>query len=189
MALHKYYRLTKHLSDRELITHRQTITKSDPSLPQRAGKALGQLCAVIAYSEAHPPAPYLPGTPKKPRPKNSVITVKAVANTDTPMNKLAKALLELARESQRKQAIQEELAREAEQRNAKGGQGEAPDDTRGNPDQPHAAWHRLLGLLPPVGRIGTPALIRARRTVPGHTPNCVPISDSDCPSKYIWAAV
>ncbi|WP_157931080.1 hypothetical protein [Mycobacteroides abscessus] len=41
--LHKYFLLTEHLSDVELLEHRRTITEEKPSLPQRAGRAFSCL--------------------------------------------------------------------------------------------------------------------------------------------------
>lgn len=42
-ALHGYYEFTKHLTDADLLFHRSLISQAQPSLPQRAGKALGAL--------------------------------------------------------------------------------------------------------------------------------------------------
>lgn len=37
--LHEYYQPTKDLTDQQLLGHRRWISRRDPSLPQRAGKA------------------------------------------------------------------------------------------------------------------------------------------------------
>lgn len=42
-ALHAYFVPSKGLSDQQLLDHRKTITKEQPSLPQRAGRALAHI--------------------------------------------------------------------------------------------------------------------------------------------------
>jgi hypothetical protein len=42
-TLHSYYEFTKHLSDQELLAHRAIVSKTQPSLPHRAGKAFARL--------------------------------------------------------------------------------------------------------------------------------------------------
>ncbi len=42
-TLHSYYEFTKHLTDTESLAHRAAITRTDPSLPHRAGKAFSRL--------------------------------------------------------------------------------------------------------------------------------------------------
>ena len=42
-TLHSYYEFTKHLSDDQLIAHRAAVSKAQPSLPHRAGKAFTRL--------------------------------------------------------------------------------------------------------------------------------------------------
>lgn len=41
--LHEFYEFTKDLSDGDLVTHRNLISRAQPSLPQRAGKAIARL--------------------------------------------------------------------------------------------------------------------------------------------------
>ena len=42
-ALHRYYEFSKHLTDTELLAHRAALTRAQPSLPHRAGKAFTRL--------------------------------------------------------------------------------------------------------------------------------------------------
>lgn len=42
-ALHGYYEFTKHLTDGELLAHRAAVSRVQPSLPHRAGKAFTRL--------------------------------------------------------------------------------------------------------------------------------------------------
>lgn len=42
-ALHSYYEFTKHMTDTELLTHRAAVSRTQPSLPHRAGKAFARL--------------------------------------------------------------------------------------------------------------------------------------------------
>ena len=42
-ALHSYYEFTKHLTDDQLLAHRVAVSKAQPSLPHRAGKAFTHL--------------------------------------------------------------------------------------------------------------------------------------------------
>lgn len=42
-ALHGYYEFTKRLSDDQLLVHRAAVSKAQPSLPHRAGKAFTRL--------------------------------------------------------------------------------------------------------------------------------------------------
>ncbi len=59
-ALHEYYSFSEKLSDNGLLEHRREVATSDPSLPQRAGRALAQwrikIAALIRYRE-HVPVP------------------------------------------------------------------------------------------------------------------------------------
>lgn len=41
-ALHDYFRPSEMLSDAELLEHRRAVSASDPSLPQRAGRAVAK---------------------------------------------------------------------------------------------------------------------------------------------------
>lgn len=41
-ALHDYFRLSENLSDAGSLEHRQAVSTSDPTLPQRAGRAVGK---------------------------------------------------------------------------------------------------------------------------------------------------
>jgi hypothetical protein len=48
--LHDYFRPSEQLSDQALLAHRKEISARRPSLPQRAGRALKFLQAVLATS-------------------------------------------------------------------------------------------------------------------------------------------
>lgn len=42
-ALHSYYEFTKRLTDDQLLAHRAAVSRAQPSLPHRAGKAFARL--------------------------------------------------------------------------------------------------------------------------------------------------
>ncbi|MDG4668615.1 hypothetical protein [Mycobacterium sp. 236(2023)] len=101
--LHDYYVPTQRFSDEELLEYRQKITALHPSLPQRAGRALKKLRAAHAAYEASVKArvaePIVVGKGKKKRlSKDRVITVKSLVHPQPDIDRLAKAVLALAKE-------------------------------------------------------------------------------------------
>ncbi len=83
--LHAYFLPSKDLTDKELLEHRQAITKEDRSLPHKAGKAFAAL-----------------RSPRKPRSRSDMqshqLGVYAVAKPELDMHQLTEALLALVRE-------------------------------------------------------------------------------------------
>ena len=98
---HPYFVPYKELTDSQLLEHRQAITKKRPSLPNVAGKALVSLRT--PKSRVYDPA--VSGSGKQLR----QIHVSAVARPEPDIEKLAKALLEVAREMQSKEKRTPEL--------------------------------------------------------------------------------
>ena len=82
--LHDYLVPTKELTREELLAYRRRITRSDPSLPQRAGRAF----QAILHPELQPSPPSSP-----PDEKGRVITVRPLARPEIDVEKLAFALL------------------------------------------------------------------------------------------------
>jgi hypothetical protein len=87
--LHRFYRLTSHMTDTELIAHRRSVTKADPSLPHRAGRAYAKL----SRGEWQP-AVYA-GTAN-----GKAIMVRSVVNPQPNAELFARALIELAKQQQ-----------------------------------------------------------------------------------------
>ena len=97
--LHDYFQPSKDLTDAELLKHRAEITRKRPALPQQAGKALTKLYAAAAtlslqgVRRAHQPMPA-----KYARQKVGQIQVYGVVKPEIDLEKLAKALLEIAKD-------------------------------------------------------------------------------------------
>jgi hypothetical protein len=85
--LHDYYVPAKDLTNDELLAHRRKVTKQSPSLPQRASKAF----LVMLKPEAQPD--HYVHTDKKGR----KITIRPLVRPEIDTEKLAMALLDLAK--------------------------------------------------------------------------------------------
>ena len=94
-ALHSYYEFTKRLTDHELLAHRATVSKAQPSLPHRAGKAIAKLSSFTKELEAYRSAPY-PNTRKKGAPRN--VRVLSQVNPDIDPKAMAEILIEAMKE-------------------------------------------------------------------------------------------
>ena len=94
-ALHSYYEFTKHLADDQLLAHRATVSKAQPSLPQSAGKAIAKLALFTKRLEAYLAAPH-PKTRNKGAPYE--VRVLSQVNPDIDPKAMAKILIEIARE-------------------------------------------------------------------------------------------
>ncbi len=89
-VLHLYYLLSEQLSDEALIEHREDISVYDPSLPQRAGRALARLNLLTKRLETYRATPK-PERKKKNAPYELLVLseVHPVINVD----QVAKILL------------------------------------------------------------------------------------------------
>lgn len=94
-TLHSYYEFTKHLSDDQLLAHRAAVSRAQPSLPHRAGKAFAKLLTFTKRLEAYRAVPH-PNTRKKGAPYE--VRVLSQVNPDIDPNVIAKILIEIARE-------------------------------------------------------------------------------------------
>jgi hypothetical protein len=94
-ALHIYYEFTKRLTDSELLAHRATISKSQPSLPQTAGKAFANLAIFTERLEVYRAAPHL-NTREKGAPYE--IRVLSQVNPNIDPKVMAKILIDIASE-------------------------------------------------------------------------------------------
>ena len=94
-ALHSYYEFTKKLTDAELLAHRVVISRTQPSLPQRVGKAFSKLRqfsdGLPAYREGRRQAP----DRKKGAPSRLMILSEVHPEVDIPL--LVSALLDYGR--------------------------------------------------------------------------------------------
>ena len=98
-VLHDYFLPSKRISDKALLEHRRLVTKTYPSLPHRAGKALSRCRANVEEFNAHPPVPYVPGA-KRQRPKREHrIVVRGVAVAEFDVHKLVRTLIRQQREA------------------------------------------------------------------------------------------
>jgi len=88
--LHLYFAVTKDLRENDRLRHRAEISKADPSLPQRAGRAYAAI------------APHLDDDwPKQVAPisrANRKVVVRGIARPELDVEKLSKALLAMIRE-------------------------------------------------------------------------------------------
>jgi hypothetical protein len=101
--LHDFFSPTRELSAYELKEFRQKMTAADPSLPQRAGRALKKLELARAVrtsaAEARPAQPVSVDKPKrKYKSAERRISVKSLVHPEPNVERMAKALLALARE-------------------------------------------------------------------------------------------
>ena len=93
--LRSYYEFTKHLTDDELLAHRAAVSKVQPSLPHRAGKAFSRLRLFSERLVEYRAAPH-PNTRKKGSPYG--VRVFSRVNPDIDPKVMAKILMEIVAE-------------------------------------------------------------------------------------------
>lgn len=91
-ALHGYFAPEHNLSDDQLLAYRREVSKIDPSLPQRAGKALTKWrmkeAPLAAYRErSHSPAP------GSKRSRNYAVTVFSLVHPEIDPQKITRAVM------------------------------------------------------------------------------------------------
>ena len=100
--LHDYFQPSKNLTDEELLAHREHITKERPSLPQQAGRALSKFQAWAAQlglaRVRRAKAPIAMGGRRGGKRRDRHLTVKAVVRPEIDLDKLARALLAVAKD-------------------------------------------------------------------------------------------
>jgi hypothetical protein len=105
--VHDFFRPSENLTDKERLEHRHQISKERPTLPNQAGRALARIhqdAAVLGLYRARlardPQPSKLKPEHRKQVPYNTPrnITVRAVVKPIVDTKKLAKALLDLARD-------------------------------------------------------------------------------------------
>ena len=101
--LHDFFAPVYDFTDDELREYRQKITALDPSLPQRAGRALKKLEAArkgraVAAQTRATAKPASDGPKRKAKAADRKISVKSLVHPEPNMDRLAKALLEMARD-------------------------------------------------------------------------------------------
>ena len=92
MDAHIYYAPASDWSDEKLITHRATVTEQDAGLPQRASRDYLEIES--AFRRPRKPSAPVPRVPVGER----KIRVTAIARPEIDAEKLAQALLDLARQ-------------------------------------------------------------------------------------------
>lgn len=109
--LHTYFVPNVQLSPDELASYRLAVTKQNPSLPQRAGRAfatlLRELDAEDARLEARAAARVAQGAASRRRPSRNadrIITVRSVVHPEPNKELLARALIAMAKEMARREA-------------------------------------------------------------------------------------
>ena len=105
LTLHEYYRPAEPLTDHEALAHRRRAGHESPSLPQRAGKIYALLLRKIAREEERRRHP-LPAAPIRRVGHKRIynIRVRGLARPTPDYDKLARALLEHARNEAEKAA-------------------------------------------------------------------------------------
>lgn len=100
-TLHDYYKPSMGLTEDPAISYRQAVTAKWPSLPHRAGKAYAEFTKVIAQLEAAPPQPKrIPG--RRRTNKSYAIRTEGLVRPDVDFDKLARVLLDIARDQAEK---------------------------------------------------------------------------------------
>ena len=106
LDLHGFYAPYRDLTDTEAITHRRQVTADHPSLPNSAGKLYVRFFThVQQVQERLQQQPPQLATSKAPTPRTGRrnIQVRALARPEPDLQKVAKALLEVARDMQAEQ--------------------------------------------------------------------------------------
>lgn len=105
LTLHEYYRPAEQLTDHEALTYRRRAGPESPSLPQRAGKIYAPLLHNIAREEEKRRHPQ-PAAPIRRIGHKRIynIRVRGLARPTPDYEKLARALLEHARNEAEKAA-------------------------------------------------------------------------------------
>lgn len=96
--LHRFYAMSKDLSDDEAIALRRDATAQEPSLPQQAGRAFAQLKRVMsdALAREREPTPLAMQTGRRGKRRAGTVRVHALARPEIDYERLARALLEHA---------------------------------------------------------------------------------------------
>ena len=94
-ALFAYFAPIEKLTDDELIMHREDISFIDPSLPQRAGRALSKLWAASKRLEVYRQAAH-PNTRKKGA--DYQVRIMSQVRPDLDAARFARILMDIARE-------------------------------------------------------------------------------------------
>lgn len=105
--LHTYFQFTVKLSELDAVHHRHAVTDSQPSLPARAGRAFARLERLIEHGpEADPTYQRQRRAARKAALANAkannkkarVLSVRAGMKSELDANKLAQALIQIARQ-------------------------------------------------------------------------------------------
>lgn len=96
--LHRFYAMSKDLSDDQAIALRKDATAQEPSLSQQAGRAFAQLETVMSAALARNQSPPADAIRTGTRGKHRVgtIRVRALARPEIDYERLARALVEHA---------------------------------------------------------------------------------------------
>lgn len=96
--LHDYYAPSVPFTDQEALTHREQMTEAFPPLPQKAGRAYQAVCSAVdgnsiidSYRAKTMTVGMIGGRPR-------MLRVAAVANPEIDHVRLARAMLNLAKE-------------------------------------------------------------------------------------------
>ena len=91
--LHRYFLPYKEISNEALLMHRKTVSASDPSLPQRAGRALKHFVHAIQMASQIPPtAQASPRVRAKPR-RNVKFHIWPIVCPEPDYRKIARVLV------------------------------------------------------------------------------------------------
>lgn len=104
MDLHQFFAPSKTMSDSDAIAYRDAITKQQPGLPSQAGRAFAEFARVMAYYRKRREAPVVKTErPRRRRSDPQHIVVAGLARPDIDFRALAKAILMMALEAQRRE--------------------------------------------------------------------------------------
>lgn len=110
--LHGFYGITEQFDEKQILAYRAEVTREQPSLPQRAGRAYAHLQAIEHQLAKLPPrTPVMKdGKRRNHRSKDLNIQVRALVHPVINYEKLASALLEHAQNELRHQADEDSKA-------------------------------------------------------------------------------
>lgn len=97
--LHRFYAMSEDLYDDDALAHRHEAKRREPSLPQQAGRAFAQLERIMRQAHiADRGTPSVPAATERGRRRRKSVKVYVLARPEVDYMRLARALLEHARD-------------------------------------------------------------------------------------------
>ena len=102
-ALHDFFAMSREMYDDDAIAHRQNMTKLEPSLPHKAGRAYGHFEQIVATDRERraAPAPIESVPMRGAKRSKKTVRVTALVKPELDIQGLARAIMNLAKEDQK----------------------------------------------------------------------------------------